>query len=302
MTDQQHHHPYLDPLNEALSKARVATESSAVRALLTGELPLVELNTLKRSGVKLADVSDNPLIQLLYSDAQLADYERLRKAPAAFDPAQMVKQFPSSVASVEIPDILDMPRGYYYTPTDRGAMAFASDFNKGLFTGLPSTLTGYMKQAIIPATPILDNVRDRVKLAKSPRPAVVSAVDAVAGTGADDGFTKAPKPDPPKGMDRVKSTQVKNVPKRSVARKFLGAIPVLGAAIDVGMGVSDLTRSFTSVLSQDGEAGEHFQNALAHGGDALVGASLIGEGANIYANFQGHDGIVSLAESELTDD
>lgn len=302
MTDEQHHHPYLDPLNEALSKARVATESSEVRALLTGELPLVELNTLKRSGVELADLSDNLLIQLLYSDSQLADYERLRKAPQAFTPAQLVKQFPASVASVEVPEILNMPRGHYYTPTDRGAMAFASDFNKGLFTGLPSSMTGYLKQSTIPATPVLDNLRDRTKLARSPNAKLTQALDAVAQSGSDDGFAKSPKPSPPKGMDVVESTKVSNVPKRSVARRFLGALPVLGAAIDVGMGVSDLTRSFTSLLAQDGEAGEHFQNALAHGGDALVGASLAGEALNIYANFQGHDGIVSLAESELTDE
>jgi plasmid stabilization system protein ParE len=83
---------------------------------------------------------------------------------------------------------------------------------------------------------------------------------------------------------------VRVTPKNTKAIKLLGSLPFIGAGIDVAMAASD-------VMSGD------YSDAAAHLGDAALGATGIGEAANLAASLlTDSDGFVSLAEDVFIDD
>lgn len=291
MADSFDEHPLLEGLNEALAKARVITDNTTARAVLTGEMPMVELNALKASGTKLEPLTESPLLRVIFGEQALADYERLRTAPEAFTPHSLAKEFPETVKTVDAPRF--MPTGYTYSPTNRVGMNYA----KGVASDAVSedgfkSAKAFAKASVDPATPIADAVATRHHL-RTPGPG-----------NAEMGFMKSANT---YGSERVHtapkspSKKVTNLTKRFGLKKAVAMIPVIGAAVDVTMGVSDLLKGAGALISGEAGAGEHFQNAAAHGGDALLGGLVVGEVLNIGANAAGHDGFFSLVESELDD-
>jgi hypothetical protein len=281
----------LEGLNDVLAKARVITDNTTARAVLTGEMPMVELNALKASGKQLEPLVETPLLKVVYGDQALADYERLRTAPEAFTPHSLAKEFPETVKTVDAPRFT--PPGYTYSPTNRVGMNYAKGVAAGAVTddGFKSA-KAFAKASVDPATPIADAIATRHHL-QSPGPG-----------NAEKGFMKSANT---YGAERVhtapksQSKKVVNLTKRFGLKKFVAMIPVIGAAVDVTMGVSDLLKGTSALISGEAGAAEHFQNAAAHGGDALLGGLVVGEVLNIGANAAGHDGFVSMLESELDD-
>jgi len=83
-------------------------------------------------------------------------------------------------------------------------------------------------------------------------------------------------------------TEIK--PKTTKGLKLLKSLPFIGAGIDIAMAVQD---------AQDGD----MSDALAHLGDAALGATGVGEIANLAASvLTDSEGFASLAEDVLLDD
>lgn len=294
---EQHdtHHPLLDRVNNALAETRIAMDIPTLRAVVTREMPIVELNALKASGVKMKPLPNNPLMGLLFGNEALEDYDRLRTARSAFTPTQLVRSFPDSVGTAKT--LLPTSPGYVFSPANRPGINYARAVAAGgVGEDILPGVKMFGKGFIDPATPVTDALLNVSKMAKDPAPWTHPY-----GTGdlPKTGFMSSPTD--VKSNVRKPSVKVVNKTPRFGFKRVVAAIPVIGAAVDITMGLTDVYRAASTFAKGEEGAGEHLQNAGAHLGDALVGAAVVGEAANIYANFKGHDGIISMAEAGLTD-
>jgi hypothetical protein len=82
----------------------------------------------------------------------------------------------------------------------------------------------------------------------------------------------------------------KKKPPTPLGKRFLGAIPLVGVGIDLNEARIDFSE------------GEYLKGA-AHLGDALLGATIIGDVFNIAANVAGYDGaFTAVVESDILED
>jgi hypothetical protein len=309
-------HPEWERLNDPLGKARILTDNPTARGLLAGEIPLVELNHLRPQGIKLPDIKWSPLQRVMFGAEELAQYDDFRKGTKALSLEDLAKRYPGLVElkEVKIPEsrLTAGMSGGLFTPVSKTTMQYADSFAKGLSGGQDwKAGAAVLKQGVKPANPIQDLSRTAIRLnaasggnvSKKVAPLMDELKSVMKVTGRkvpkvppSDGFKFTPTPDSPK----IKV--VKNIPKRAVGKKILGAIPVLGAAIDIGMGVQDVLRAGQAAYAGDwDEAKAHSTNAVGHGFDAAIGASVVGEVLNIGANVAGHEGFGSMVESQVFD-
>jgi hypothetical protein len=92
----------------------------------------------------------------------------------------------------------------------------------------------------------------------------------------------------------VVNVKEKDLPKKKpptpLGKRFLGAIPLVGVGIDLNEARIDFSE------------GEYLKGA-AHLGDALLGATIIGDVFNIAANVAGYDGaFTAVVESDILED
>jgi len=287
--------------------------------MITGEIPLIELNELKRQGVNLKPFRTNAITTAMYGQESLAAYEALRLEKKALSLRELAKRFPTMINQVDIPVPVSVGKSGVFSPSSSHGMGYARAFASGDVLldskqGVKSVLD-YTRKA---PTPLLDKAMDvrnvmasvtDQPLKTSPKTKVMDLVMGETPKSLDpkapkynyEGFNfEADKPVKPKSPPKV--TKLKNIPKNLTGKRLLGAIPILGGAVDGGMGIADLLRAGSALIDGDTDAAwGHTTNAMGHGLDLMIAATVVGEGLNIGANTQGYDGFGSFVESMIFD-
>jgi hypothetical protein len=320
----------LGSLNNLLQEVRLVSDNPNARAVLTGEMPLVEINALKKAGATLEPLSSTPFTRMVYGTDAIEAYESIRKAKNAHKLTSLAKKFPTLVSLTESP--LTFKHGGLagtYSAVSQAGTDYAKAVSSGKLLKASEHLNVSKGMMITPATPVGDELFTSLlahsavadvdppkikgsdfgdKLVKrlddnSKVKSLVNAWDSAPGFEFDKLLDKAGNA---KHVEAPKVNVAKNIAKRMPMKRVLGAIPVLGALVDVGLGVMDLGRAVESVAHGEyREALGHTTNALGHGVDLAVASSIAGEGFNLAANFapspdgKGYDGAGSWLESHI---
>jgi len=282
---QEHEHPFLQGLNEQIAGLRTLTSVPEV-ARQIDFVPLASFNALRRSGVVLPPLEDILEDFPRMTKQEIQAYTEIANSQQGLRVQQLEARFPSIFSAVSEVELRKPSRSAVaYIPADSQGMALARSlvdkYNSPSVTNRIKARAPMVQEIVADMTPIADAKLSDIQASRGAvKPSNAGFLESLESRVLD---TRGYQADVRPG----KKASVKVVPKKSGARKLLGSLPFIGAAIDVGMGVSDVV------------AGD-YREGLAHFGDAAIGATGVGEVANLALGMAtDSEGVATFVEDQL---